>query len=93
MSVDREVDFLDRVFVLPGHRQLVNDLGGMSSHDVGAENLAVLLVPDDLHEPLGLAGGPGPAVGTEGEATHLVVELALLACSSLSPTTASSGLV
>src|SRR5688572_26220218 len=54
VGVDREIDFFHGVLVLAGHRELVDDLRGVAAHDVGPQDLAVLLVADDLHEPLGL---------------------------------------
>src|SRR5687768_181283 len=78
VGVNRQVDFLHRVLVLPRDRQLVNDLGGMPAHDVGPQDLAVFPVPDDLHEALGLTGGAGPAVGAEGKPAYLVIELLFL---------------
>src|SRR5688572_3141903 len=78
VRVDRQIHFLDRVFVLPRDRQLVDDLGGVAPDDVGPQDLAVLLVPHDLHEALGLPRRAGAAVGAEREAADLIVQLLLL---------------
>src|SRR5438876_10079509 len=51
----------------------------MLAHDVRAQNLAIFLVAQNLHAPLGLAGPTGAPVRREREAPHDVVELPLLA--------------
>src|SRR5207245_2342419 len=79
VCVNRQLDLFHRVLVLPRHRQLVDDLGGVPAHDVGAQDLTVFLVAQDLHEPLGLARSPGPAVGREREPAGHVLEVSLLA--------------
>jgi len=61
----------------PRHRKLMDQLARMRSHDVSAENLSVLLIPNDLDETFGLAGSAGSSIGAEGEAAHLVIHLAL----------------
>src|SRR5918992_6370 len=78
MCVDGQVHFLHGVLVLPCYGQLVDYLGGMTTHDVCPENLTVFLVANDLHESFRFTGSPGPAVGAEGEAAHLKVQFALL---------------
>src|SRR5688572_17608649 len=78
MRVDSKIDLFDRVLVLPGHCQLVNYLGGMTPDDVSPQDLTVSLVADDLYKAFGLTGGARPAVGTEGKAADLVIQLALL---------------
>src|SRR6267143_3107756 len=79
MSVNREIDFFDGVFVLPRHRELVDYFGRMVADDMRAENLAVLLVAQDLHEAFGLARTARAAVGGEWELARDVVELLVLA--------------
>ena len=49
----------------------------MRADDVRAEDLAVLLVPQDLDEALRLAGAARPAVGGEGKLAGDVIELLL----------------
>ena len=49
----------------------------MSADDVGAEDLAVLRVADDLHETVGLAGGASSSIVREQKLADLVVELFL----------------
>ena len=51
MRMDRQIDFFDCVLVLTRYRQLVNQLGGVRADNVGAQNLAVLGVADDLTKP------------------------------------------
>src|SRR5207247_743909 len=79
VRVNRELDLFHGVFILPRHRQLMDDLGRVPPHDVGAQDLAVLLVAQDLHEPFGLTGSTRPAVGRERKPASNVVDLPLLA--------------
>src|SRR5437879_4564433 len=79
MGVNREIDFFDGVFVLPRDRQLVNHLGRMRADDVRAEDFAVFLVAQDLHEAFGLARAARPAVRGERKLAGDIVELLLLA--------------
>ena len=75
MRVDRQVDFLDCVFVLARDSQLMNHLGGMRADDVRAKYLAVLRVANDLDEAFGLSGCASAAVGGERKLPDLVVDL------------------
>src|SRR5438093_13681217 len=77
--MNRELNLFHGVFILPGYRQLMDDLGRVPPHDVGAQDLAVLLVAQDLHEPFGLTGATRPAVGRERKPARYVVDLPLLA--------------
>ena len=52
---------------LLGHHQLGDQLGRLRADQVGAQELAVLGVEDQLDEPLGLVGGQGPAAELERE--------------------------
>src|SRR5262245_13253816 len=79
MRVDGQVDLLHGVFVRPREHELVNHLGGMGTHDVGAEDLTVFGSADDLHEALGFTRSTGAPAGHEGELAHLVVDLLVLA--------------
>src|SRR6266550_4714971 len=79
MGVNRQIDFFDGVFVLPRHRELVDYFGRMVADDMRAENLAVLLVAQDLDEAFGLACAARPAVRGERKLAGDVVELLLLA--------------
>src|SRR5438094_621339 len=79
VRVNRELDLFHGVFILPRYRQLMDDLGRVPPHDVGAQDLAVLLVAQDLHEPFGLTGSTRPAVGRERKPARYVVDLPLLA--------------
>ena len=51
----------------------------MRAHNVRAEDLAIPLVAQDLHEAFGLTRAAGPAVGRERKLARDVVELLLLA--------------
>src|SRR5205085_12043247 len=53
-------------------------LGRVGADDVGAQDLAVLRVPDDLDEAFRLARSAGPTVGGEGEFPDLVVDFLFL---------------
>ena len=79
MRVDREIDFLDRELVRARDDELVDQLRRVRADDVGAEDLAVLRVANDLHEAFGLARRARAAVRREGELADLVVELLVLA--------------
>src|SRR3989440_2782932 len=79
VRMNRELDLFHSVFILPRYRQLMDDLGRVSPHDVGAQDLAVLLVAQDLHEPFGLTGSTRPAVGRERKPARYVVDLPFLA--------------
>src|SRR5437879_6722293 len=79
MRVDGELDLLHRVFVFAGHGQLVDQLRSGAPYDVRSQDLAVLLVADDLHEALSLPGPARAPVRREGEFSDDVVEPALLA--------------
>src|SRR3989442_13456647 len=57
----------------------MDDLGRVPAHEVGAQDLAVLLVAQDLHEALGLASSTRPAVRRERKPAGHVLELPLLA--------------
>src|SRR3989449_11760730 len=57
----------------------MDQLRGGAPDDVCPQDLAVLLVPDDLHEAFGLPRPPRAPVRREGESSDDVVELALLA--------------
>src|SRR2546426_12749083 len=78
VRMNRELDLFHGVFILPRYRQLMDNLGRVSPHDVGAQDLAVLLVAQDLHEPFGLTGSTRPAVGRERKPARYVVDLPLL---------------
>src|SRR2546423_4030681 len=78
MRVDRQVHFFDGEFVFARHCELVDQLGGVGADDVGAKNLAVLGVADDLDEAFGVARGARTTVGREGKFPDFVVDLFLL---------------
>src|SRR3954447_10375893 len=78
VRVNGQIHFLDRVFVLPGNRQLVDYLRSVAANDVSSQDFAVLPVANDLHEAFSLIRGAGPAIGAEGKPSYLVVQLALL---------------
>src|SRR6185436_1429034 len=77
VRVNGQIHFLDRVFVLPGNRQLVDHFRSVAADDVSSQDFAVLPVPDNLDEAFGLVRGAGPAIGAEGKPSYLVVQLPL----------------
>src|SRR4051812_34058523 len=77
VRVNGQIHFLDRVFVLPGKRQLVDYFGSVAADDMSSQDFAVPPVPDNLHEAFSLVRGAGSAVGAEGKPSYLVVQLAL----------------
>src|ERR1700686_544529 len=75
VRVDRESDLLDGELFLPGARELRDRLGGVGADDVGAQDLAILGLPNDLDEPVGLARRARTAIRRERELPDLVLEL------------------
>ncbi|MEN9469998.1 MAG: hypothetical protein RL630_1731, partial [Verrucomicrobiota bacterium] len=74
VRVDRRGDFLVGGLHGDGEAKLGDHLSGIGSDDVGAEDFAVLLADEELHEPFALADGKGFAAGHEREFADLEFE-------------------
>src|SRR5689334_881931 len=78
MRVDGADQLLDGAFQLQRQRRFGNEFGRARSDHVDAEDLVVLLVGDDLHEALRLAGDLGAPEYAELERADADVVAALL---------------
>ena len=74
VRVDRRDDFLVGGLHGDGEAKFGDHLGGVGSDDVGAEDFAVLLTDEELHESIALADGLGLAAGHEREFADLEFE-------------------
>src|SRR5688572_13518909 len=67
MRMDRANELLDRALEPERQRRFSHELGGTRTYHLNAENLIVLLIADDLDEPLGFRGDPGAREHAEFE--------------------------
>src|SRR5688572_21242362 len=74
MRVHRLFHLLDRRLQMSSHNKLRDEFACARSDDVRANDFAVLLVPNDLDEAFGFAGGAGTSVRAPRERAYLDVE-------------------
>src|SRR5258708_6094019 len=74
MGVDREHHLLDRRFKLKRGDALRDDLGGIRTYDVDAQNFAILRVCDDFDEAIMRIDDRRLRVADEGELADLDLE-------------------
>ena len=70
MGVHGPVHLVDGGFQVTPDDELSDELRRLVSHDVGAQDLGVLLVSDHLHEALGVSRGEGASIADPRELAH-----------------------